>query len=200
MVRTMPKKSERTRQRIVEAANRLFYHKGYNQTSFSDVVEAANVPRGNIYYYFKTKDEILESAIRYRLERIAQMLETWSGTYRTPIDRLHRFIDILSNSSDAIMRYGCPMGTLNTELGKDQAALQEQAENLFKIFESWLSDQFAELGYAGRARELAFRLMARGQGISVMAHVHSDPAFLQREKERLTHWVDQLAEGNADCA
>ena len=195
----MPKKSERTRQRIVEAANRLFYHKGYNQTSFSDVVEAAGVPRGNIYYYFKTKDEILESAIRYRMERIAQMLETWSGTYRTPIERLHRFIDILSNSSDAIMRYGCPMGTLNTELGKDQGELQEQAENLFKIFESWLSDQFAELGYAGRARELALRLMAFGQGINVMAHVHSDPAFLRREKEHLVQWVDKLADGNDDC-
>jgi AcrR family transcriptional regulator len=196
----MPKKSERTRQRIVEAANRLFYHKGYNQTSFSDVVEAAGVPRGNIYYYFKTKDEILESAIRYRMERIAQMLETWSGTYRTPIERLHRFIDILDNSADAIMRYGCPMGTLNTELGKDQGELQEQAENLFKTFESWLSDQFAELGYAGRARELALRLMAFGQGINVMAHVHSDPAFLHREKERLTQWVDKLADGNDDCA
>ena len=196
----MPKKSERTRQKIVEAANRLFYHKGYNQTSFSDVVDAAGVPRGNIYYYFKTKDEILEAAIKHRTERITQMLEGWTGSYRTPIDRLHRFIDILSNSADAIMRYGCPMGTLNTELGKDQGALQEQAENLFKVFESWLSDQFAELGYAGRAHELAMRLMAQGQGISVMAHVHNDPGFLRREKERLTLWLDKLADVDDDCA
>lgn len=196
----MPKKSERTRQKIVEAANRLFYHKGYNQTSFSDVVDAAGVPRGNIYYYFKTKDEILEAAIKHRTERIAQMLEGWTGSYRTPIDRLHRFIDILSNSADAITRYGCPMGTLNTELGKDQGALQEQAENLFKVFESWLSDQFAELGYAGRAHELALRLMAQGQGISVMAHVHNDPGFLRREKERLALWLDKLADGDDDCA
>ena len=65
----MARKSERTRQRIIEAANRLFYHRGYNQTSFSDVVEAAGVPRGNIYYYFKTKDEILEAAIDHRIER-----------------------------------------------------------------------------------------------------------------------------------
>ena len=196
----MPKKSERTRQKIVEAANRLFYHKGYNQTSFSDVVDAAGVPRGNIYYYFKTKDEILEAAIKHRTERITQMLEGWTGSYRTPIDRLHRFIDILSNSADAIMRYGCPMGTLNTELGKDQGALQEQAENLFKVFESWLSDQFAELGYAGRAHELAMRLMAQGQGISVMAHVHNDPGLLRREKERLALWLDKLADGDDDCA
>ena len=196
----MPKKSERTRQRIVEAANRLFYHKGYNQTSFSDVVDAAGVPRGNIYYYFKTKDEILEAAIRYRVERISLMLEGWNGTYRTPIERLQRFIAILTNSADAIMRYGCPMGTLNTELGKDQDALQEQAENLFKLFESWLSDQFAELGFAGRARELALRLMAHGQGISVMAHVHSDPAFLARETAHLRNWLDRLADGDDDCA
>jgi len=196
----MPKKSERTRQRIVEAANRLFYHKGYNRTSFSDVVEAAGVPRGNIYYYFKTKDEILHAAIEYRSERISQMLENWSGEYRTPIERLHRFIDILSDSADAVMRYGCPMGSLNTELGKDQAELQEQAENLFKVFEAWLSDQFAELGYAGRAHELALRLMSQGQGISVMAHVHNDPGFLRREQEHLRHWVDQLADGNDDCA
>lgn len=196
----MARKSERTRQRIVEAANRLFYHKGYNQTSFSDVVEAAGVPRGNIYYYFKTKDEILEDAIRYRTERIATMLEGWTGSLRTPIERLHRFIDILSNSADAIMRYGCPMGTLNAELGKGQGELQQQAENLFKVFESWLTDQFAELGYAGRAHELALRLMAQGQGISMMAHVHNDPGFLRREKARLAHWIDQLAEGNDDCA
>ena len=196
----MPKKSERTRQRIVEAANRLFYHKGYHQTSFSDVVQAAGVPRGNIYYYFKTKDEILQAAIRYRTERITLMLEGWSGSYRTPIERLHRFIDILSDSADAIMRYGCPMGTLNTELGKDQRDLQEQAENLFKVFETWLTDQFAELGYAGRARELALRLMSQGQGVSIMTHVHHDPGFLRREKQHLARWLEQLADGNDDCA
>lgn len=196
----MTKKSERTRQRIVEAANRLFYHQGYHQTSFSDVVEAAGVPRGNIYYYFKTKDQILDAAIDHRLERIAQMLDNWNGDYRTPIERLQRFADILSHSADSITRFGCPMGSLNTELGKEQGILKDQAEKLFDLFESWLSDQFAELGYAGRARELALRLMALGQGISVMAHVHRDPVFLQREKARLSEWLDRLAEGDDACA
>lgn len=195
----MPRKSERTRQRIVEAANRLFYHKGYHQTSFSDVVTAAGVPRGNIYYYFKTKEEILEAAIQYRLERIKQMLENWNGDYRTPIERLQRFVEILSNSADSITRFGCPMGTLNTELGKGQDRLQAEAERLFKVFEDWLSDQFAELGYAGRARELALRLMSQGQGISMMTHAHRDPAFLEREKTRLSRWLDRLAAGQDDC-
>ena len=63
-----------------------------------------------------------------------------------------------------------------------------------------LVDQFAELGFAGRARELALRLMAHGQGISVMAHVHSDPAFLARETAHLRNWLDRLADGDDDCA
>jgi AcrR family transcriptional regulator len=115
----MPKKSERTRQRIIDAANRLFYHQGYHNTSFTDVVDATNIPRGNIYYYFKTKDEILVAAIRHRTERISAMLDDWSGKYRTPIERLHRFVNILEDSADSLTRFGCPMGSLNIELGKN---------------------------------------------------------------------------------
>lgn len=196
---TMVSKSERTKQRIIESANRLFYHQGYHQTSFTDVVKAAGVPRGNIYYYFKTKDEILHAAIDYRLERIRLMLEGWSGSYRTPVERLHRFVAILDDSGEALVRYGCPMGSLNTELGKDQVTLQAHAEQLFTLFENWLSDQFAELGYAGRAKELSLRVMAIGQGISVMTHVHRDATILQREKKRLCDWIDQLADGSYEC-
>ena len=51
---------EEIRQQIVSAANRLFYEQGYNHTSFSEIAEAAAVPRGNFYYYFKSKDDMLE--------------------------------------------------------------------------------------------------------------------------------------------
>jgi len=192
----MAKKSERTRNKIVEAANHLFYRKGYNRTSFSDVVEAAAVPRGNIYYYFKTKDDILKAAVQYRLERIANMLETWSGSYRTPQERLKRFLEILPNSAASLARYGCPMGTLNMELGKDQSELKTEARQMFELFEGWLADQFAEMGYAGRARELALRLLAQGQGVTMVTHVYNDTAFLARETARLERWIDRLAAGD----
>lgn len=195
----MPRKSERTRQRIVEAANRLFYHKGYNRTSFTDVVDAAGVPRGNIYYYFKTKDEILKAAIQYRLDRIRGMLQLWTETFRTPLERIKRFLDILPGSVESLQQFGCPMGSLNTELGKEQRELQAEARALFLVFEDWLADQLAELGYAGRARELARRLLAWGQGISVITHVHGDADFLRQEKARMDAWVDRLAAGEDDC-
>ena len=193
------RKSERTRQRIVESANRLFYHQGFHNTSFTDVVMISGVPRGNIYYYFKTKDEILIAAIEYRLERIRAMLENWSGTIRTPVERLHRFIDLLGDTSEALTQFGCPMGSLNAELGKANLDLQTHAAQLFRLFEDWLTDQFAELGYADRARELALRIISIGQGISMMTHVHHDTELLQREQQHLRQWLDQLAEGDEAC-
>ncbi len=53
----MGSKGEHTREQLVTTANRLFYAKGYNQTSFSDIVEASAMRRGNIYYCFKTKED-----------------------------------------------------------------------------------------------------------------------------------------------
>ena len=65
---------EAVRQKIVDSANQLFYHRGYNQTSFSDIAEAAGVPRGNFYYYFKSKDDILGAVVDGRIERVRAML------------------------------------------------------------------------------------------------------------------------------
>jgi len=180
----------------VEAANRLFYHKGYHNTSFTDVVEASGVPRGNIYYYFKSKEAILEAALAHRLERIEQMLQSWNERYATPLERLNRFLEILPDSADALVRYGCPMGTLTAELGKNDPELKALARVMFLRFEDWLTDQFSELGYAGRAREFARRLLAQGQGITMMAHAHEDRRFLLQETDRLQRWIRRLAEGD----
>ncbi len=186
-------KSDRTRQRIIDSASRLFYRKGYNRTSFSDVVEAAGVPRGNIYYYFKTKDDILRAVIRHRLETLGQMLADWDRSLPGPYERLRRFVQLLPNSAATVAESGCPMGTLNAELGKDQPQLQSEAKAMFDLCGTWLETQFVELGYAGRSRALAMSLIARAQGISLMAFVYADPVFLDRETNDLETWIDGLA-------
>ena len=192
----MVKKSEQTRLRIIDAANQLFYRQGYHSTSFSDIVHASSVPRGNIYYYYKSEDEVLEAVLKQRATRIQHMLRGWNERYRTPMERLQRFLELLPDSAESLCRYGCPLGSLNAELGKLDTHLQEQVKDLFKLFEDWLTDQFAELGYAGSARELARHLLGRGQGIVMLAHVHADRHFLQQETRLLKRWLDALAQGN----
>ena len=192
----MPRKSERTRQRIIQAANRLFYRRGYNRTSFTDIVDAAGVPRGNIYYYFRTKEEILRAALAYRLEIIDTMLDEWDRNFPQPGGRLKRFVQVMVNSRDTTAQYGCPMGTLNAELAKDQRDLQALALVMFQRLADYLSAQFASLGFApGHAARLARELLGRAQGVNMMAHVFAAPDYLLEQQETLNRWIEaRLAE------
>ncbi|QKQ25233.1 TetR/AcrR family transcriptional regulator [Candidatus Reidiella endopervernicosa] len=78
----MKEKGQANRQRIVEAANELFYHKGFNQTSFAEVAEKSGIPKGNFYYYFKSKDELLASVIDDRLAQTKTMLASWESGFQ----------------------------------------------------------------------------------------------------------------------
>ncbi|MCG8428815.1 MAG: TetR/AcrR family transcriptional regulator [Chromatiales bacterium] len=189
----MPTKSEKTQRRIVDAANQLFYRKGYNRTSFTDVVEEAEVPRGNIYYYFKTKDEMLHAVINQRLDTTNTMLNDWEKQIPEPLDRLVRFVQIMYDSTPALLQSGCPMGSLNVELAKDQPELKSDAKKLFDVFQLWLARQFSELGYPDEARELSMQLLARGQGVIVVAQVYQDPGFLERGTKDINRWLEDLA-------
>jgi TetR/AcrR family transcriptional regulator, transcriptional repressor for nem operon len=188
----MGNKGDNSRQRIVEAADNLFYVKGFNHTSFSDIADAAGVARGNFYYYFKTKDDILEAVIERRAQGIREMLAEWDSQYSDPRDRLRRYVQILSVEQDNIEQYGCPMGTLCTELSKLQHARHSDATDMFEVFREWLESQFRQLGHADDARNLALHLMARGQGVTIIASAYQDPAFLRREAEEIECWLESI--------
>lgn len=47
--------------RIVSAAWQLFYEKGYNGTTVDDIIELSATSKGSFYYYFSTKDELLDT-------------------------------------------------------------------------------------------------------------------------------------------
>jgi len=73
-----------TRDHIVEAADHLFYQQGYEHTSFSDIADAVQISRGNFYYHFKTKDEILDAVIEARLANTQKMLDQWERDGQIP--------------------------------------------------------------------------------------------------------------------
>src|SRR5260370_14824578 len=79
------------RTRLIETATKLAYGRGFRETSLVDIAEAARVPVGNVYYYFKTKEELAEAVVERRLEEFRAALtarERWSS----PKERLVAFV------------------------------------------------------------------------------------------------------------
>lgn len=178
-----------TREQIVAAADRLFYHHGYEHTSFADIAEAVGLSRGNFYYHFKSKDAILDAVIDARLDDIRRMLEQWEAEASTPAGRIMRYVEIVLTNRADIQDYGCPVGTLTTELAKLEHAMLGQAGRLFTLYRGWLRQQFVLLGQAEQADELAIHVLAFSQGIAVMANAFHDEAFVQREVDRIRDWL-----------
>lgn len=186
-----PGQGETVRREIVEAANRLFYHRGYNQTSFTDIAVAAGIPRGNFYYYFKSKDDILGAVIDARIEGIRALLAAWDAAEPDPRQRLKRFAQMIRGSEKDLLRYGCPMGSLNIELGKAQPALKAKAKKMFDLFIDWLTRQLAALGQPDAAR-LALQVMGRMQGVAVVTQVYGDREFLRAQLAEFDAWIESL--------
>lgn len=182
-----------TRDRIAAEADRLFYERGYENTSFADIADAVGISRGNFYYHFKSKDEILDAVIDARMANTQQMLEVWATESDAPVVRIRSFIRIVVTNQAKIMRYGCPVGTLCTELAKLGHPAQPQANGLFTLFRTWLRRQFTLLGRKADADALAMHVLAFSQGVAVLAHAFRDKRFVQQEVARMCAWLDNIA-------
>ena len=68
-------KSERTRQRILDAAARTFRDKGYAGTTLNDIAVAAELRAGSIYYHFDSKERLLEEVLDIGIARVAAAVE-----------------------------------------------------------------------------------------------------------------------------
>ncbi|MDH5232786.1 MAG: TetR/AcrR family transcriptional regulator [Gammaproteobacteria bacterium] len=181
-----------TREQIIEAADRLFYQQGFEHTSFADISQAVNISRGNFYYHFKSKDEILDAVIKLRFLRTQTLLNTWEKHNQHPLERIRSFVNILIMNQNKIISYGCPVGTLCSELNKLNHSAEADANKLFDLFRQWLGQQFILLGHVDTADELALHVLAFSQGVATLANAFSDEIFVQREVNNMGKWLDSL--------
>ena len=118
---------------------------------------------------------------------------------KTPADRLRSFIHILIANRAKIKRYGCPVGTLCTELAKLNHSSQSEANKLFTLFRTWLRRQFTLLGRKADADELAMHLLARSQGVATLANAFHDEKFIKQEVRQMCDWLSSITK-NAEQA
>lgn len=80
--------------RIIEAAVKVFAKKGFYLAKVSDVAKAANVADGTIYLYFKNKDDLLINLFEQKMELILQRFKEQLKDIADPVEKLHRFVDV----------------------------------------------------------------------------------------------------------
>tara|TARA_E500000305_G_scaffold104059_1_gene100042 strand:- start:1462 stop:2076 length:615 start_codon:yes stop_codon:yes gene_type:complete len=183
----------KTGEQIVDHADDLFYRQGFEATSFADIAAAVGISRGNFYYHFKTKDEILAAVIEARIADTQAMIAAWETETEDPEARIRCYIHILLDHQSDIMAHGCPVGTLTSELAKLNHQAQGAANGLFTQLRDWLRLQFEALGSGVEADRNAMRVLAWSQGVATMANAYRDAEFVQHEVEQISAWLAACA-------
>lgn len=76
------------RERILDAAERVFARSGFYQSRVAEIARDAGVADGTIYLYFKSKDDLLISLFESRMERVNQQMAAATAQVQTPTEQL----------------------------------------------------------------------------------------------------------------
>src|ERR1700693_2970188 len=93
------------RSRLLNAAASLAYQNGFGATSLADIAREAKIPLGNVYYYFKTKDEIGEAIVELRLAQLSAQRQRWDEG-GSPKDRLCACVQGVLQNKDCLAQVG----------------------------------------------------------------------------------------------
>lgn len=178
------------RARLIEAADKLFYEQGVNVTTLANIASLADVPLGNVYYYFKSKESIVLAVIARRREMIQSQFAEWNLLNNKV--RLKSFIDFNANLSPQTATFGDWLGSLCQELCKQSGEISTAASDLLKDVLRWCENQFKELGKGEKSHSLALSLLSGLQGTSLLTLTFKDPSVSEQQSQYLSHWLETV--------
>lgn len=129
-------KAESTRDRIVMTAMRLFHQNGYAATGLAEILKEAKANSGSLYYFFKTKEELLLAVLDWYVEHLMpEVMEPGFAVSTDPIERVFGVLvgyrELLTQSACTL---GCPIGNLALELGDSKPLVRQK---IALNFDNW---------------------------------------------------------------
>jgi TetR/AcrR family transcriptional regulator, transcriptional repressor for nem operon len=161
-----------THQRIIEEAARLFRRDGVSATGLQPLMKTLGLTHGGFYAHFKSKDELVETALRHSAEKLTAISAGIANSDQ-PLTRL--ISGYLSSAHRANPGDGCPLPTLSAELGQRGApspTTDELVRDRLKTIEGGLSLEHAD--------EQSVLILSAMVGALLLSRSVSDPELSDR--------------------
>ncbi len=167
------KDPEERRIELINAAECLFIEKGFDQTLISDIVKRLGVAQGTFYYYFKSKDEILNAILEIKWEQLTEQISKILDTVTGPLQKLQTLFEMLFNSeNDMIEASSFKMIEDKTILKRfhqqfDEARIKKLKPLILSIVNEGIKEKiFKDIRYVDEVVEIIFF------GINMFIHVY----------------------------
>jgi AcrR family transcriptional regulator len=190
-------RTEEARERLLTAANELFYAEGVHTVGIDRVIEHAGVAKATLYNAFGSKDELIRAYLTRRYEGWQARITEKLATYETPRDRLLGVFDWLGEAFAHPDFHGCAFMNATAEDRPDGPAQDPAA-----AYRGSVRSLFRELAEAVRAKDpdhLAGQLALLYDGATVAARMDHNAMAGATAREIAAALVD-AATGAGGCA
>lgn len=185
-------KGQQKRGQLLTAAATLFWVKGYANSSLADIAKSADIPIGNVYYYFKTKRELAYSVATIFVDDTTAMLDSINQNEDDPRKRLMHLLERLSRSNKSRVENGCPINLSAHEFSKNAPKAAHKAHETLFILKNYISQEFQRLGLRpSLANAKAREIIIQWQGGIALAHAMSDITILTEAFRRMENIISK---------
>lgn len=181
----MSSKGEITKQKVLETARELFYLNGYNNTSIDDILKASKIKKGNLYFHFRSKEELGYAVLDSYLTGEGGMIERILAGSGSPMERVYRLFDSSKKHlSGQGCRGGCPIGNFALEMSDIHNGFRKKIN---AVFDAWCGHLEKLLREAKQADEippsidtkaLACFMVAVWEGGVMLVKTRKDPRVM----------------------
>ena len=189
-----------TRARIVMTAMELFWEKGFQSTSISDILSRTQVHSGSLYHFFPGKQDVLAAVLEAYRDGIEEWLlkPAWSGV-DDPIERIFALLGgYRTQLVTTDCTYGCPIGSLALELHEPdpriRALLSANFANWTKAIARCLDEAGERLPADLDRMQLAEFTLTVMEGAIMQARTYRDVESFDRNIAVLRAHFDMLIE------
>ncbi|WP_223477565.1 TetR/AcrR family transcriptional regulator [Oricola indica] len=173
------KRGEARREALVQAAAELFWTRGFEASSLADIAGAADVPLGNVYYYFKTKGDLAGAVADLFVHQTETLIEDVRTETPEPRRRLKLLVARLQAGQQSRVQHGCPILAGAREFRHTLPEHGARAAESFSLLTGFVA---TELGRTGLRPSIALQraraVIADWQGSIALAHALGEPPVL----------------------
>ncbi|MCB1858168.1 MAG: TetR/AcrR family transcriptional regulator [Gammaproteobacteria bacterium] len=183
-------KAQATRDRILEAASRLFYQYGFHATGLDKILLESGVTKGNFYYHFKSKEALALATLDWQFETIANGVSRLRATHVSALDTLLAILDFftqtIANQKKSGGIFGCYFGNFTLELSNENPAVRTRLREIFSRYHETFRDLLQQAVSAGELpalydpEQLAAVTLSLLEGAIVVDKAHQEPKEVYR--------------------
>jgi AcrR family transcriptional regulator len=185
-----------TRERILEAAQLLFYEQGYEATSLKQIAEAAGAHGGSVYHFFPSKQRLVEAVLEsYRNLLEPVLMEPARAAGGRPVDQVLALLEqYRAHLLATEFRGGCPIGNLALELAASQPRTRELVVENFEAWQDAVAGMLeaAELPGDIRPTEVAAFVLTVMEGAVMQAKSYRSIEPFDASVRQLRRYLESL--------